>query len=679
MTTMFCTSCGRQSATGGGLRFCTECGAPLIAGSYGRFEVRRLIGHGPTGVVVLAYDPMLDRAVALRLLAAAIVDEPVEYQRLTHSAQVMAAHDHPNWVQVFNLESVDDSPAVVMEYVDGSSLGAVMDGGRLAPRECTAALAGAFAGVQYLHELGLAHGDLTPNNVLLDRLGTSKITDVAAPLALASGSAALGYAAPEQLSGAQPSVSADIYTLGTLVYGSVTGRSPFPTTSISDSLAARQQPLNLDGFPAALAPLVGACVQSDPAKRPADVVQLARRLQQSAEAEFGSDWRTAGAAGLAALVAGAVGASVVAGGAGAGVAAVGVGEVVGGSQAATGGLMATIAAKPVLAGAVVAGVVAVAGLGGYAFYKTQNADGVPTAAAAADATPLPSPTPTAAGWIPVASMLNAAAPPGLPEQCFNGKTPPTINLSNGKGKIPTTRGYGTYSMIGTPLKGRFVDGGPEYTTFAFQCIGDGVYQMTEIVVLDAAGSRVRTSPATTSLASAPVVQQFVPSGSVSQTTGMTFTAVGATPVLNGKWSARGGGSSETFKMKITLTQMSATSPIKQVVTPLTTVPTAPGIPEGLSYFRPDDESNPTTVTIQRSGDSVTMEFGSSGGIGCFRGTVTNTAFAGQTKEYGEADSPMSTSNKPIPFSTSGRMLTIRGTDYHSEEPEGVVFDPRCKF
>ena len=690
MSTMFCHNCGLKVEVGSGLHFCTVCGEPLIDGAYGRFEIRRVIGNGPAGVVVLAHDPTLERDVALRLIAAAVTDDQIGFARLVESARTMASQQHANWVQVYELADIDGTAAVVMEFVDGTSLGGLVANGGLVPRDCAAAFAGAIDGIEHLHNVGLTHGDLTPNNVLLDRLGTSKIADVASPLDLTPGALSLGFAAPEQLTGAEPSVAADVYALGTLVYAAATGRAPFPTSSLEEALAARDVALDLTGVSSVLAPLIEECVHVDPTKRPATAAIIGHKLAADADAEFGVGWRMLGTSGLAAGVAGVVGASVMAGGASAGGSAA-AGAAAGGAaasssaastQAASGGLMATIAAKPVVAGAIAVGAVAVVGVCGFTAYKAfGSSEQAPVVAEAS-----PSPEVTAAAWVPVPEALNGAAPPGLPEVCYKvgAKTPPTITLTDGVGEIPGTKGYGKYTVIGTPVKGRFVEGGADYTVYAFQCIGDGNYQMSGLTVVDAAGNGVTTTPATTLEAVTPYASQYAPGGSISGSSQMSFGVAGTTPTLSGTWSARGGGGSASFVLKVGLNQAAPGAPITQDVTPVTPIPVAPGIAKGLSFYTPAfEDPSVGSVTIERKGNSVTMELSqpAAGVAKCFKGKVTNEAFVGETKEYSadgfSSGTLVSTSKKPIPFTTNGQMLTINGIDYSLEEPEGITTSSLC--
>ncbi len=683
MSVVFCAGCGHQGEAGGGLGFCTECGAPLIAGSYGRFEVVRVVGVGPSGVVVLAHDPTLGREVALRVLTARVVDDAEEFARLSHSVQVMAARDHDNWVRMYDLERSSQTPTVVMEYVDGASVARIMEQQALDPRACAAGLAGAIEGVQFLHELNLAHGDLTPNNVLLDRDGVSKIGDVAIPADLGPGSVVLGYAAPEQLTGSEPSAAGDIYALGSLVFGMVTGGAPFPTGSLDESLSARETGPDMSQVPAFIAPIVEQCLNTDPSSRPADAAALGEALDAAAQQEFGPGWRAAGMAGLAALVAGAAtaigitaagGAAGAAAGAGAGAAGAGTAAGTGTGTAST-GIMATLAAKPVIVAAVAAGTVAVVG-GGYVAVKAIDKQ-TPTAAAA-----------PAAGWTPDKTLVNGTIPSAVvPEQCYSYGEKTPLTLTNGKTKMPGTTN-GSFSLIDSPLVGRFTTGGPEYTALAFQCIGDGNYGFAEIAVLDSTGKAVIAKPADTEAAVEPLKEKYAPGGSLAAGGPYKFASADGTPSLVGPWGTHSGYGYPAFTVRVALSQESPSGPIKQVATPVTPIPIAPAIAQGGSYYRQDGSSPISGLLVRRTGDQIRYQIGFSGGITCFTGQIKGKEFVGTETGYGETNEALSTSGEPVRFQASSGSLklysasltgsTVPTFRLANDESNGQQFDSRCQ-
>ena len=408
----FCSQCGSGNESVVGLQFCVVCGSPLVAALYGRYEVKAVIGQGANGVVLLAYDPLLNRPTALRILNQQLIEDRARFRRLENAVRVMANTNHPHWVQVYDLDRENTDIAVVMEYVDGTSIASLIRQAQpLEPQACAAALAGALDGVTYLHSLGLVHGDLTPHNVLLNREGQSKIADVSGVSDSDPQGIALGYLSAEQLRGQPASVPADVYALGALLYGMSTGRPPFVGDTVTSALTARHTPVDTSTMDAGLASIVEACMDSDPVRRPSNTHQVAEMLATVASAQYGPKWRSRGTAMLAGAAVGSA-AAVIASGAssavlGGAAAASGTTAVSTTTTLTSGGIFAAMAAKPVVVAAVAAGAVATAGAGTVTYEKLKEAPPVVTAAASqapapalksdapAAVKPAPKPTPTA--------------------------------------------------------------------------------------------------------------------------------------------------------------------------------------------------------------------------------------------------------------------------------------------
>ncbi len=408
----FCSQCGSGTDSVVGLQFCVVCGSPLVAATYGRYEVKAFIGQGSNGVVLLAHDPFLNRPTALRILNQQLTEDPARLRQLEHAVRVMARTNHPHWVQVYDLDRESNVVAVVMEYVDGTSIASLIEQAQpLEAPACAAALAGALDGVTYLHSLGLVHGDLTPHNVLLNRDGQSKIADVSGIAYSEPGGIALGYLSPEQLRGQPASVRADVYALGALLYGMSTGRPPFVGDGVTSALTARHAPVDTGGMDAGLASIVTACMESDPTRRPPNTHHVAEMLAQVASAQYGPNWRSRGTAMLAGAAVGSV-AAVIASGAssavlGGAAAASGTTAASTTSTLTSGGIFAAMAAKPVVIAAVATGAVAAAGVGTVTYEKLKEEPPVVIAAASqapapalkseapAAVKPAPKPTPTA--------------------------------------------------------------------------------------------------------------------------------------------------------------------------------------------------------------------------------------------------------------------------------------------
>lgn len=202
----------------------------------GRYVLGRRIGAGGMATVYLAHDTLLDRDVAIKLLAEPFADDPAFAERLKREARAVANLNHPNIVSVFDMGTADGIPSIVMEYVRGQTLADVLvTEGPLAERRAVEISALVAAALEEAHNHGIVHRDIKPHNVIVDSAGHVKVTDFGIaravgvqPLTEASG--VLGtahYMAPEQAQGLPVDARSDVYSLGILLYELLAGRPPF--------------------------------------------------------------------------------------------------------------------------------------------------------------------------------------------------------------------------------------------------------------------------------------------------------------------------------------------------------------------------------------------------------------------------------------------------------------------
>jgi predicted Ser/Thr protein kinase len=265
-----CSSC-RRAVSALAVTSRTE----LVAGTrLGRFEMRRLLGKGAMGDVWAAYDPELDREVAIKLLR-------VTSARLRREAQAMARVHHPNVVRIYDLGTADDHAFCAMELVDGETLRTWMS----TPRPWRSALRVAIEagrGLAAAHATGVIHRDIKPENVLIARDGRTLVTDFglaklagpddedraaghaegsesvvdASSTHLTAQGALVGtvaYMSPEQLAGEPASMLSDQFSYCVLVYETLFGARPFQAATIGklrDAIQARvKAPTDLRGMP----------------------------------------------------------------------------------------------------------------------------------------------------------------------------------------------------------------------------------------------------------------------------------------------------------------------------------------------------------------------------------------------------------------------------------------------
>ena len=226
-----------------------------IARRFPQLEVLEFIGKGGMGAVYKARQKQLDRVVALKIVQPQPGDDSAFAERFTREARALAKLLHPNIVTLFEFGQADGIYYLLMEYVDGVSLGQLLRSSRLSPREALAIVPQICDALQYAHDQGIVHRDIKPENILLDRRGRVKVADFglakmlegreasrgrpgedkpkagpAVPTNLTEAGRIMGtprYMSPEQVE-APGGVDhrADIYALGVVFYQMLTGELP---------------------------------------------------------------------------------------------------------------------------------------------------------------------------------------------------------------------------------------------------------------------------------------------------------------------------------------------------------------------------------------------------------------------------------------------------------------------
>jgi serine/threonine protein kinase len=281
----------------------------------GRYELVSELGRGAMGVVYKARDPRIDRFVALKTisLVGANDEEALEYrERFFQEAQAVGRLVHPGIVTVFDVgeEPETRTPYIVMEYVDGPSLNALLSGqGGKLPLETALRLTEELAeALDCAHGQGVVHRDIKPANILVTSSGHAKITDFGiAKLNLAHltlpghvlGTPA--YMSPEQLNGERVDGRSDLFSLGVILYSMVSGYRPFQGDSVTTVCfkLANHDPLPPSALDPDLPHGVDAIIMRAMAKEPAqryqrglefalDVRELKDRLSNSGTREQSS-------------------------------------------------------------------------------------------------------------------------------------------------------------------------------------------------------------------------------------------------------------------------------------------------------------------------------------------------------------------------------------------------------
>lgn len=222
----------RRSGSGGGFDSLHLTGAELQG-----LEVRERIGQGGMGAVYRAWDPQLERFVAIKVIAPREGDDDRFVSRFLREARAACAVQHPSVAQVYSVGTHEGCPFLVMELIDGSTLAELAhEQGRLGGSRSLEYLIQACEGLEAGHRAGVIHRDIKPGNLMVDRSGSLKIVDfglarrVETDVTLTDENTVVGtpaYMSPEQALGKSVDHRSDIYSLGATFYHVLSGKPPF--------------------------------------------------------------------------------------------------------------------------------------------------------------------------------------------------------------------------------------------------------------------------------------------------------------------------------------------------------------------------------------------------------------------------------------------------------------------
>jgi hypothetical protein len=267
---------------------------PGCLGRLGPFAVTAFLGQGGMGIVLEAFDPVLDRSVAIKVLAPHFANNPAARKRFAREAQAAAAVVDPNVVPIHSVDSWRGLPYLVMSYVAGPSLQErIACDGPLPIAEVLRIGAQAAAGLAAAHARGLVHRDVKPANILLEKeTGRVLLTDFGLARAVDDASLTQSgvipgtpqYMAPEQARGETVDHRADLFSLGSTIYAMYTGRPPFgadsPLAVVRRVCEARPVPLHMlrPDAPPWLETLVERLLARDPGARFSGAAEVAEIL-----------------------------------------------------------------------------------------------------------------------------------------------------------------------------------------------------------------------------------------------------------------------------------------------------------------------------------------------------------------------------------------------------------------
>jgi serine/threonine protein kinase len=281
----------------------------LIGKTLSHFEITAKLGQGGMGEVYRATDTRLGRAVAIKVLPAALTDDPERLARFEREAKVLASLNHPNIAGIHQIEEAEGQQLLVLELVEGDDLSDRLARGPVPVAEAVGIAEQVAEGLAAAHERGIVHRDLKPANLKVTAGGQVKILDFGLAKAQEAAEGAnpqlthsptltahmtqagiiLGtaaYMSPEQARGHEADARSDLWALGIVLWEMLSGKRLFSGPTVSDTLAAvLRAEIDLealpDATPRALRRAIRRCLERDPKKRYHSAADLRLDLAES--------------------------------------------------------------------------------------------------------------------------------------------------------------------------------------------------------------------------------------------------------------------------------------------------------------------------------------------------------------------------------------------------------------
>jgi serine/threonine-protein kinase len=276
-----------------------------------RYRLDAEIGAGGMSTVYRAFDTVLERPVAIKLMHREIARDSDQLERFRREARAVAQLNHPHVVQVIDAGEDNEMPYIVLEYVEGETLKQRIKGaGRLTIVESIAYAIEIARALEAAHERGIVHRDIKPQNVLIDPEGSAKVTDfgIARTLhdeGLTADGRVLGttdYVSPEQALGHPVTGQSDVYSLGIVLYEMLTGEVPFRgenQIAVAMKHVREELPdvqIRRPEISAALASVIDRATDKDLVRRYPDAASLEAALEDVLAIETSRSGQTTGEA-----------------------------------------------------------------------------------------------------------------------------------------------------------------------------------------------------------------------------------------------------------------------------------------------------------------------------------------------------------------------------------------------
>lgn len=279
----------------------------IVGRTIGRYEVQELIGEGGMALVYRAFDPEINRSVAMKLLKEEHCEDKERKGRFIKEGKAAGALAHPNIVTVYDVGQIEEQPYMMMELLEGQTLGELLQENKKFSLEAIMEVGIQLGNaLDYAHERGIVHRDMKPDNIVLSPDGKSaKVADFGiarfehqtdketTQVGIMLGTPR--YMSPEQASGERVNGRSDLFSVGVILYEMITGKKAFDADTMPTLIMqiVKKNPLpirqvNADA-PVGLQKIVNKLMQKKPSRRFQTGKELADALQRELEALRESD------------------------------------------------------------------------------------------------------------------------------------------------------------------------------------------------------------------------------------------------------------------------------------------------------------------------------------------------------------------------------------------------------